>query len=252
MDHINNLRLLLFLIFVPRSDDQQSSHVNKQWRTAVTVVCAAIGHFTITFIISVIMLARFPTHLQTWANILGVACAILASLQYFPQIWTTFKLRHVGSLSVPMMMIQVPGSFIMATSLAVRLGLNGWSTWAVYVVSGTLQGCLLTEALWFQSHERDEAQSRKSSLVGDQGSLNGDLGPEDTVSGHVEDQPDEESPLLGRFPAKSTPPQASYKTSIWVGDGSVHRKPLGKHTVATATGLNNDMAGRNGDPSDEG
>lgn len=208
-------RLLLFLIFIPRSDVPLSGTGNKQWRVAVAVVCGAIGHFIATFIVSVIVLARFPNHLQTWANVLGVACAILTSVQYFPQIWTTFKLKHVGSLSIPMMMIQVPGSFVMATSLAVRLGLSGWSTWVVYVVSGILQGCLLTEALWFQSLEQGE-HSRKSSVHEDVGSPDGSHQSEETVSGLAEARPGEETPLLG---SKGTPPQESYKTSIWVGEG---------------------------------
>lgn len=200
----NRYSLLLFLIFVPRSDDPVTGLGNKQWRVAVTVVCAAIAHFVLTFIISVVMMARFPSHLQTWANILGIACAILTSTQYFPQIYTTFKLRHVGSLSVPTMMIQVPGSFLMATSLAVRLGVSGWSTWVVYVVSGTLQGCLLTEALWFQSHEQGDEGIHKSVLSRGSGHTNGALQSEDTVSGRAEVRPDEATPLLGGGQSKNS------------------------------------------------
>jgi len=56
------------------------------------------------------------------------------------------------------MVIQTPGSFVWAGSLAVRLGNEGWSTWGVYLVTGCLQGCLLCMAVYF------ELQARKSGI----------------------------------------------------------------------------------------
>ena len=78
----------------------------------------------------------------------------LAAIQYFPQIWTTYNLKHVGSLSIPMMLIQTPGSFVWAASLAARLGTEGWSTWGVYLVTGCLQGCLLAMGIYFEVQAR--------------------------------------------------------------------------------------------------
>lgn len=65
-------------------------------------------------------------------------------------------LKRVGSLSIPMMCIQTPGSFLWAASLAARFGKEGWSTWGVYTVTGCLQGTLLVMAIYF------ELQARKS------------------------------------------------------------------------------------------
>lgn len=86
----------------------------------------------------------------TLANILGLMAASLACVQYFPQIWTTYQLGHVGSLSIPMMVIQTPGSFVWAGSLAARLGTEGWSIWGVNLVTGCLQGCLLVMGIYFE------------------------------------------------------------------------------------------------------
>lgn len=80
--------------------------------------------------------------------------ASLAAIQYLPQIWTTFTLKHVGSLSIPMMLIQTPGGFLFAGSLASRLGVEGWSTWGVYLVTGTLQGCLLGMGIYYEFQAR--------------------------------------------------------------------------------------------------
>lgn len=53
-----------------------------------------------------------------------------------------------------MMLIQTPGGFLWAASLAARVGWAGWSAWGTYVVAGLLQGCLLAMALWFEFSAR--------------------------------------------------------------------------------------------------
>lgn len=90
--------------------------------------------------------------------------AALAAIQYFPQIYTTYTLGHVGSLSIPMMCIQTPGGYLFAGSLAARLGVEGWSTWGVYLVSATLQGCLLVMGIYFEVQARRELQSVRESV----------------------------------------------------------------------------------------
>lgn len=106
-----------------------------------------------------------PNHLGTWANILGIMATVLAAIQYLPQIWTTYSLGHVGSLSIPMMLIQTPGSFVWAGSLAARLGIEGWSTWGVYLVTGCLQGCLLVMGICFEVKARRVRQIAGGSAV---------------------------------------------------------------------------------------
>lgn len=53
-----------------------------------------------------------------------------------------------------MMVIQTPGSFVWAGSLAARLGVEGWSTWGIYLVTGCLQGCLLGMGIYFEVEAR--------------------------------------------------------------------------------------------------
>lgn len=61
------------------------------------------------------------------------------------------------------MLIQTPGAFILALSLAVRLGAEGWSAWLVYVVTGVLQGVLLVMAVIYE--RRDRASSSKGGAT---------------------------------------------------------------------------------------
>ncbi|KAF1814137.1 PQ loop repeat protein [Eremomyces bilateralis CBS 781.70] len=177
--------MLLFIIFFPKIDTSEGSTLDSpfeahphRWQDAVITVGVAMGHFIITFIISIVIFARYPSALQLWANLLGGLSAILAIMQYFPQIWTTWKLKAAKSLSIPMMLIQTPGAFVFATSLALRYGLQGWSVWGVFIVTGCLQGCLLAMAIIF------ELQNRRDSN-----------GPRD-ASMQSERDPSERTPLL--------------------------------------------------------
>ena len=63
-----------------------------------------------------------------WATFLGIASALLAALQYAPQLVHTYRLRLVGALSIPMMLIQTPGGILMVISVALRPGTDWTST----------------------------------------------------------------------------------------------------------------------------
>jgi len=145
--------LILFLVFFPRDSTLILDEAEQQqytWKTALTVafVCLLQG-LAVIFISAALILSR-AYHLGLWANILGITATVLATIQYLPQIWMTWHIGHVGSLSIPMMLIQTPGSFVWSGSLAARLGVEGWSTWGVFLVTGCLQGCLLAMGIYFE------------------------------------------------------------------------------------------------------
>lgn len=61
-----------------------------------------------------------PHEISQWATFLGVSSAMLAAVQYAPQLLHTYKTKLVGALSIPMMLIQSPGAILMVTSIALR------------------------------------------------------------------------------------------------------------------------------------
>ena len=146
--------LILFLIFfryqqanVP-SDELRGE--SPKWQTAITVGLLCVFHGLIVIILTGVFTIALRSHLDFWANFLGVMAAVLAGIQYIPQIWTTYHLKHVGSLSIPMMCIQTPGGFLFAASLYARLGMAGWSTWAIYLLTATMQGTVLSMAIYYE------------------------------------------------------------------------------------------------------
>ncbi|KAI9843663.1 MAG: hypothetical protein M1830_007688, partial [Pleopsidium flavum] len=199
--------LFLFLLFFPRAtplSPPKSPSTNPSYLTALLVTATCIIHAIATFTISLVLIARHPDHLQTWANTLGILATLLASIQYFPQLYTTFQLKHVGSLSIPMMCIQTPGSFVWAGSLAARLGREGWSSWGVYVVTGCLQGGLLGMGIYYEVMDRRRRKDQEThrGVENENVSVNGDVwgsGTDGEGAHEVEgdgDERNEQTPLL--------------------------------------------------------
>ena len=116
-------------------------------------------------------------------------------IQYVPQIYYTWKLGSIKSLSILTMLIQVPGAFLFAFSLWLRVGWEGWSTWLVYVVTGVLQGILLGLAIsYFLAGRRgvaEEGREEQNGFVG------GGVDDVDGVAEEGENEADERTALLG-------------------------------------------------------
>lgn len=214
-------RMLLFLIFFPKETAEDTPpalvEANKpRYRDAVAVVAISFAHFFVLVVLSVVF---YATHMLTgWANFLGLMAAGLACIQYIPQIYTTWHLGAVKSLSIPMMCIQTPGSYVFAASLYIRLGSSGWSAWGVYVVTGALQACLLVMGIAF---EYRDWKARKA--LDDETRRNTEYnGRRSTDSDEDEEDPDEDTPLLsnGTSPTNYTNGDGTTNGDASNGDGS--------------------------------
>jgi len=186
--------MCLFWIFFPRTKssegdssdaeisdhgfDESNNH-NPTETEATIVIFVSIFFIFFCVVGSVFVRYLFPASMRRWADVLGVGGGLLAMTQYIPQIRTTYKAGKVASLSIPMMCIQTPGSFVFAFSLWLRLGWLGWSSWGIFVVTGVLQGCLLIMGLSYELKAyRTSKKARTQSAT------------------HPSDEPDEETPLL--------------------------------------------------------
>jgi hypothetical protein len=95
-------------------------------------------HLALTFgIFGVLYVYGDDDRLVTYANTQGIISAIVAALQYAPQIWTTWRLKHIGSISIPWLIVQTPGGLAAMTALVGRPGTN-WTTWLGSI--GTFSG----------------------------------------------------------------------------------------------------------------
>ncbi|KAK4161051.1 hypothetical protein QBC43DRAFT_107457 [Cladorrhinum sp. PSN259] len=160
---------VLFLVFFrykPTQDPDNEELVEDgdqpSWQTALLVASLTLLHGLIVIVVTGVLSTTAKQHLGTWANLLGVMAALLAAVQYIPQIYTTYRLKHVGSLSIPMMCIQTPGGYLFAGSLAVRLGLAGWSSWGIFLLTATMQGILLYMAIYYEIQARSHAANNST------------------------------------------------------------------------------------------
>ncbi|POS71974.1 hypothetical protein DHEL01_v209627 [Diaporthe helianthi] len=146
---------VLFLVFFRFTDasvpeeELEDAEEEPNWQIAVMVATVVLVHILLTVVLTAIFALALPRHLTSWSIFNGVLAAGLAAIQYIPQITMTYHLKHVGSLSIPMMCIQTPGGFLFAASLAARLGWAGWSTWGIYLLTACMQGSLLGMALYY-------------------------------------------------------------------------------------------------------
>ena len=79
-------------------------------RRAIYVLLAATSFAMLIFLISATILHWFGRVGEVWANILGVAVTLFACIQWVPQIMTSWKLGHLGSLSLASLCLSAPVS----------------------------------------------------------------------------------------------------------------------------------------------
>ncbi|CAG8545983.1 4909_t:CDS:2 [Ambispora gerdemannii] len=206
----NLYRFILFLAYFPehRKLTPYIPHLHYgnppstrslEWRISLGVAITVTTHFLFVSAISIYLLNFYNGSSQAaeyWADFLGVASMLLASVQYLPQIWRTWRRKTVGALSIPMMLMQTPGSFLFVYSLAVRPGTN-WTSWIVFLVTGCLQGILLVMCIVW--HFRAKRLGYGPFYVGDTESLLGRDGQPISTS-----SPTERTGLL-RPPTTRTP-----------------------------------------------
>lgn len=86
--------------------DRTFRRARRAWR----VLLIACGFAFLVLIISAVILHRFSWVSQSWADILGIAVAVFACVQWVPQVRTTWHLGHLGSLSPASLCLMAPVS----------------------------------------------------------------------------------------------------------------------------------------------
>ncbi|KAK9449317.1 uncharacterized protein V1518DRAFT_415659 [Limtongia smithiae] len=115
---------------------------------AVSLTCAL--HAAVSFFNAlVVLVAGNEDAIIGYASFLGTLSTLLAAWQYAPQILTTYRLGRAESLSIHTLLMQVPGGFLWAFTLAIRPGTQ-WSTWLPYFVAAALQTVLLSMCIIYE------------------------------------------------------------------------------------------------------
>ncbi|KAI0370833.1 hypothetical protein BV20DRAFT_1052247 [Pilatotrama ljubarskyi] len=150
---------------IPLPNDLPPQHIKtpvkrEGWKLSIVLSWVVFFHIAFIIFVTFLLLATNPSpdatqrsrQLQLWATFLGVSAGLLSALQYAPQIAHTARVKLVGALSIPMMLLQTPGAVLMVLSIALRPGTN-WTTWISYAVAGVMQGILLVMCIIFRARQ---------------------------------------------------------------------------------------------------
>eukprot|EP01136_Pigoraptor_vietnamica_P002794 Opistho-1_new@31226 len=138
---------------------------------------------------------------------LGIFSVAAVLLQYLPQLYKTFKRKDAGSFSIPMMMIQTPGTFVWTYFLASGNDASV-TTWLPYLTTACLQGSLLVMCIvfWFRNRRRPPVFYDQLDDDPNAGSVNNDGEPlQNADDGEDEDRVDgsnDDDALIGNFPGR--------------------------------------------------
>jgi len=94
------------------------------------------------------------TTVASYAEFLGVASAVLTFVQWCPQIAATWRASSGGSLSLPMLLLQAPGAYLVVILTLLAPDKPSWTTWLPYAVGGTTQVLLITMLIVFIVRDR--------------------------------------------------------------------------------------------------
>ncbi|KAJ3220826.1 hypothetical protein HDU81_011165 [Chytriomyces hyalinus] len=100
------------------------------------------------FISAVTLYSLSPAWVVFIASGFGVLSAVSSLVLFVPQIFETVKLKSAGALSIPTLMMQVPGNFLFALSISLAPGAN-FTSYAPLLISGMLQFVLLALCLHY-------------------------------------------------------------------------------------------------------
>jgi len=131
--------LVLYALFVvyydirPTLSETREVRAKKKRISIITFFGVLVGSIIISAVCGTLY---YDVHLRgtILANVaqgLGIASSILITLQWAPQIWTTYKLKDPGSLSIVMLLLQMPGALLVMFFQSI-LNSADVTTWAPY------------------------------------------------------------------------------------------------------------------------
>lgn len=158
-----SLILIFCVLYTNDSSIQDKDEYLKIYRIFLFCLWYTLCHglliiFTILFDISAEKKFLFGL-----ANFFGILATLLASFQYFPQIYTIYKLKHPGSLSISMMCMQTPGGFVWSLSLFLSPGAI-WSSWLPYLTAAILQGTLLSMCIYYSTKYPEKLVAEREEI----------------------------------------------------------------------------------------
>ncbi|OBA23394.1 hypothetical protein METBIDRAFT_37569 [Metschnikowia bicuspidata var. bicuspidata NRRL YB-4993] len=150
------IMILVFVIVWTRGSMKQDK---EEFSRILRVSYLVMLHAALSATQIVIAFSTSRSVLLALAQFNGLMSTLLTVIKYVPQILTTYRLKHPGTLSIGMMCIQTPGGFIFTATLFFTKG-SHWSSWMSYLVAALLQGTLLALCIFYEHNSGYEDLER--------------------------------------------------------------------------------------------
>jgi len=167
--------LVLYILFVVYFRTQPYYHETLESRIRGKRVSIIV--FITAIVLSIILaivcgVLYYDVHLRgtilaSIAQALGIISSILMIVQWAPQIYTTYKMRSPGNLSVLMLLLQMPGALLVMFFQAI-LNSADVTTWAPYAFLFVEQLILVVMCSIFNIQEKrnnNQQSSEKQRLL---------------------------------------------------------------------------------------
>lgn len=109
-----------------------------------------------------------------YADVVGIMAVLFLMVMYVPQLYTTFKVKHTGTLSVLTLMIQCPGSLAVVYFDFFQNHMS-WTTWAPYLVSAVQQFVLIIMCFYYKKNTKQYVAEKERLLASSSSSLSPSL-----------------------------------------------------------------------------
>eukprot|EP01089_Gocevia_fonbrunei_P018755 TRINITY_DN6433_c0_g1_i2.p1 TRINITY_DN6433_c0_g1~~TRINITY_DN6433_c0_g1_i2.p1 ORF type:complete len:304 (+),score=17.14 TRINITY_DN6433_c0_g1_i2:83-994(+) len=168
--------VVVFFFDVTIYDDDDGEHKRKLRHQRIANILLILSWIIspILILLTLFLVVHFnydDKSIKGYAEGLGIISSLVILVVWCPQIYTTYQKKSPGTLSIGMLLIQMPGSLIVVVFQAVFNDAS-WTTWLPYVIT-CIQLCILI-FLWFWyrfvNKKRDEElehmkEERQDSLI---------------------------------------------------------------------------------------
>jgi len=159
---------ILYLVYF-KTDATAKHSREKRVRNKIIALSTFIAVIILSILLSVLGGVLYYTLKFTskvlvgYAQALGTTSSILMVIEWAPQIYTTWKMKSPGSLSVLMLVLQMPGSLLVIYFQAI-LNAADFTTWAPYFFQCIEQGILVVMCVVFWYRDRKKGPEGQALL----------------------------------------------------------------------------------------
>jgi len=197
----SGIYFLVVLYFSVLPQTPEESIINKRylhrkiaWGLFIIMVIFTLALIALSLILIFFVGDSSNEGVKGYADAIGIISALIVTVVWIPQIYTTWKKKDPGTLSIIMLLIQMPGSVIVVIYQGI-LNNADWTTWLPYSCTAVELTILIVMWFWYKYFSVAAKNKKKLALEKEAEDKRSLLDPE--VAGDLEDSSLSDSQPIG-------------------------------------------------------